>query len=302
MIGSAQVHLSAAIRTEQQAGEHTHVAHLSGTAAALSDFLDDQKHAFLNNRFLCVLKDHPIRRIIPQYFLALERLLGSFEVDRMAQIVKAFQNMHYRLCCPFIRVSWPFRCCRQVVFVAVSNRRKNFIFLEPFCNLRRPHAVHAQCKNLLNNGGSFFIHDPPLLVLRVFLVPIRRDSGEVFAGTSFGLPRCPDFLAGVLGVHFIEYVADGGKLAVPAHTVHTVIDGNKVDAVLWKQHFRIHSDLQIVTPEPAHILNDNALDLARLDVGKHPLESGPVEVGSRISVVLVVVADGCIAVIPAILF
>jgi len=35
--------------------------------------------------------------------------------------------------------------------------------------------------------------------------------------------------------------------------------------------------LQIVTPEPAHILNDNALDLARLDVGKHPLESGPVE-------------------------
>ena len=82
------------------------------------------------------------------------------------------------------------------------------------------------------------------------------------------------------------------KLAVPAHTVHTIIDGNKVDAVLWKQHFRIHPDLQIVTPEPAHILNDNALDLARLDVGKHPLKSGPVEVGSRISVVLVVVADG----------
>ena len=91
-------------------------------------------------------------------------------------------------------------------------------------------------------------------------------------------------------------------IAVPVHTVHTVIDGNKVDAVLWKQHFRIHSDLQIVTPEPAHILNDNALDLARLDVGKHPLESGPVEVGSRISVVLVVVADGGIAVFPAILF
>ena len=42
-------------------------------------------------------------------------------------------------------------------------------------------------------------------------------------------------------------------IAVPVHTVHTVIDGNKVDAVLWKQHFRIHSDLQIVTPEPAHI-------------------------------------------------
>ena len=74
-------------------------------------------------------------------------------------------------------------------------------------------------------------------------------------------------------------------IAVPVHTVHTVIDGNKVDAVLWKQHFRIHSDLQIVTPEPAHILNDNALDLARLDVGKHPLESGPVEVRAAIPIV-----------------
>ena len=62
------------------------------------------------------------------------------------------------------------------------------------------------------------------------------------------------------------------------------------------------ADLKIVTPEPAHILNDNALDLARLDVGKHSLESGPVEVGSRISVAFAVEADGCIAVIPAILF
>ena len=73
-------------------------------------------------------------------------------------------------------------------------------------------------------------------------------------------------------------------IAVPVLTVHTVIDGNKVDAVLWKQHFRIHSDLQIVTPEPAHILNDNALDLARLDVGKHPLESGPVEYQGGITI------------------
>lgn len=26
---------------------------------------------------------------------------------------------------------------------------------------------------------------------------------------------------------------EGGKLATRAHTVHTVIDGNKVDAILW---------------------------------------------------------------------
>ena len=72
MIGPAQIHLSAAICTIQQAGEHSHVAHLGRTAAALPDFLNDQKHAFLNDGFLRVLKDHPFRRVVPQLFLTLE--------------------------------------------------------------------------------------------------------------------------------------------------------------------------------------------------------------------------------------
>ena len=65
VIGPAQIHLSAAICTIQQAGEHSHVAHLGRTTAALPDFLDNQKHAFLNNGFLCILEDHPVCRIIP---------------------------------------------------------------------------------------------------------------------------------------------------------------------------------------------------------------------------------------------
>ena len=56
----------------------------------------------------------------------------------------------------------------------------------------------------------------------------------------------------------------------------------------------------MVTPEPYHFLNYNALDLVYLDVGNHPLKSGTIKISSQISVVLVIVMDGRITVITVI--
>lgn len=56
----------------------------------------------------------------------------------------------------------------------------------------------------------------------------------------------------------------------------------------------------MITPEPYHFLNYNALDLVYLDVGKHHLKSGTIKISSQISVVLVVVMDGPITVITVI--
>lgn len=60
--------------------------------------------------------------------------------------------------------------------------------------------------------------------------------------------------------------------------------------------------MQIVAPEAAHVLYDNALDLALLDVGKHPLEARAVEVRPGIPVVLVVVPERRVAVFFAVAF
>ena len=124
----------------------------------------------------------------------------------------------------------------------------------------------------------------------------------MFAGASFGLPRCTNFLAGVLGVHLIEHVTDSGKLAVPAYTIHAVIHRNKVDAVFREQHFRIHTHLEIIAAKSGHIFDNNPLDLSSLYIGKHPLEAGPVEIRPGVPVVLIIVADSCIAVVAAIFF
>ena len=59
--------------------------------------------------------------------------------------------------------------------------------------------------------------------------------------------------------------------------------------------------MEIVAAQAGHILDDHPLDLARLDVGKHPLKARAVEICPGITVVLVVVPDGGIAVVAAIL-
>lgn len=86
----------------------------------------------------------------------------------------------------------------------------------------------------------------------------------MFPGVSFGPHNSPDFLAGIARVEVVEYVADGGKLAVPAHTVHTVIDGNIPNITLGKEALGIAAYFQIVPPHAGHILDNDSSDLSRL--------------------------------------
>ena len=37
--------------------------------------------------------------------------------------------------------------------------------------------------------------------------------------------------------------------------VHVVIDSDKTHALLREQHFRVKSHLQVITPQPAHVLD-----------------------------------------------
>ena len=71
-VGSAAlIHFTAALCAIQKPGEHTHFTHLGRTATRLANVLNNQKHAFLDDRRLGVLEDHPVRRVIPDFLLAL---------------------------------------------------------------------------------------------------------------------------------------------------------------------------------------------------------------------------------------
>ena len=77
------IHLAAALCTVEQPGEDTHITHLGRTAAGFADILDNNKYAFLDDRGLCVLKDYPIRRIVPELLFALVGLFRCLEVYRV---------------------------------------------------------------------------------------------------------------------------------------------------------------------------------------------------------------------------
>ena len=124
----------------------------------------------------------------------------------------------------------------------------------------------------------------------------------MFTGFSLALPCGADLLGSIAGVHFVENIADSGKLILAPGAVNAVIDGNKVYAKLREKNIRIHTHLQIITPETAHILYNDALDLACLNIGKHTLEARTVEVCAGITVVLVIVPDSGLPVVFAVAF
>lgn len=100
----------------------------------------------------------------------------------------------------------------------------------------------------------------------------------------------------------LEHITDRGKLTFAACAVHAVIDGNEMNAKLRKNNIGIHSHLEIIAPEAAHVLYDDTLDPPSLDVCKHTLEARTVEVRAGVTVVLVIMAVGSDPMILAVAF
>ena len=302
-VGSAAlIHFAAALCAIQKPGEHTHFTHLGRTATRLANVLNNQEHAFFDDRRLGVLEDHPILRIIPDFLLALVGLLCGLEVYCMPQIVYALQNAGNRFICPFVRVCCRLVAGRQTFRMAIGGWVQDLLLFEPFSNLRGAFAGRAQGEYLLYDGCGFFIDDPFLFVLRAFHIPIGRNGRQMLAGLAFALPCSANLFGGIAGIHFVEHIADRGKLTFAACAVHAVIDGNEMNAKLRENNIGIHSHLEIIAPEAAHVLYNDTLDPPSLDVGKHTLEARTVEVCAGITIVLVIMAVGGNPVILAVAF
>lgn len=68
-------------------------------------------------------------------------------------------------------------------------------------------------------------------------------------------------------------------------TVDSVINCDKADTLLREENFCIKSNLQIVTAQPGHILDNDGSDFPGFNLGQHFLETRTLEICSRVSVV-----------------
>jgi len=69
--------------------------------------------------------------------------------------------------------------------------------------------------------------------------------------------------------------------------VYTVGDGDKPDALFPKHNLGIEASLEIITPNPAHILGNHTADLSGLNVRNQAFPVRAVEAAARPAVVCV---------------
>ena len=106
----------------------------------------------------------------------------------------------------------------------------NFPLRKNSGDLRGAIAVHTKLEYFSNHLGGILIHDPAMLILRIFEVAIGRIGTQRLTGFTLCLEHCSDLLAGVFGIPFVDDIEEGSKIAVLlVGTVHTVIDSDETD-------------------------------------------------------------------------
>ena len=140
------------------------------------------------------------------------------------------------------------------------------------CDLITAVALNAELEDPPHHGSRFFVNDPVVFIVRVFLITINGMGGSVFTGVSLDLiggRYLPGLIPEVPLVHDIQ---ERGELtAVLILAVHAIGNGNKMNPMLPEEYLGIKAGLQIVTSCTAHILYDHTADLTGFNVSNHAL-------------------------------
>ena len=267
--GAVVIHLLAAVGAVQKAGQRICLSDGVDAFGCLAELLRKLPCLPVHDRLVGILKDQPILLGIHHGVFILVGLLVGTEIDRMPHILRLGEDLSHNIAAPVIGIGkFLFAFPNALaLFTKVHGGRLHLILKENTGNIVGTFTLNSQPKNAPHHGGSFLVDQPMVFVLRVFLVTVNGTVGGGLAGLSLDADGGFLLAAQVAQIPLVHDVEEGGKLiAVLVIAVHAVCDGDKVDAVLPEEHLRVKAGLQIVTPCPAHILDDHMGNLARLNV------------------------------------
>ena len=289
------IHLLAAVGAVQKAGQRIRFTQRVDALGRLAELLGKLPCFSVHNGLVGIFKDQPILLGIHYGVFIFIGLLVGAKIHRMPHILRLGEDLSHDIAAPVIGIgkflfAFP---DTLALLTEVHSRRFHLILKENTGNIVGSFALDGQSENAPHHGGSFLVDQPMVFVLRVFLVTVNGTVGGGLAG--FSLDTDGGFLlaAQVTQIPLVHDVEEGGKfIAVLIVAVHAVGDGNKVDTVLPEEYLRVKSGLQIVTPRPAHILDDHMGNLARLNICDELLPCRALEIAAAPTVVRIVSAVG----------
>ncbi len=281
----------AALAALDDTGKEAECAVLLRTLAGAELLLHRLKVLRGDDGFVHPLHDDPFLRLFladrPQ-LEAVVRLLGgdSARVDRVDEDV--LDDCEIPDEPPVLRVGlFPFcEVAAETPLAVPPCGAGDLLFLQPPADVIRAMSGKGVVKDALHNGGSLFINEEVVPVLRVFAV---AEGGNTAGELPFGgleVIGCVDFLGNVAGIHLVQDSFEGRDLVVFPERVYIVVHGDIPHAMPGEVFLDQPAGFQIVPRETAEVFRDDQIDHAFLNGFQHPLEVRPVEVQPRVAIIL----------------
>ena len=198
------VHNAAAVSAKHNSREQPHFIIAVGPLTLLAKFLHPLPGFQVDDRLMCVLKNHLLVLWIEDAHLDLVGNFLCLEVDGMAQVLPPFQNMAYSVCRPFTRVVRIVAPGTASAPVLHRPWRGNVLLGQHPGDLRGAVSGKAQTVNLLDYGRCFLINDE--CTIFAFEVAVHRLAGDRLSTHALGTENRLDLFARVLHHPFVEQI------------------------------------------------------------------------------------------------
>jgi hypothetical protein len=220
--------------------------------------------------------------------------LVEFEIrpDRLVQngMAQIFLSIKY---CPdgghapqIRRMELRLAAVLRVTFFRIGGGYQDLIRSQNIGYLSGTFPLVGKLEDTLYHLGSFGVNNKCLLIAGEPSIAIGNTARTPLTVLHTSVENGLDLVAGVLGVKLVHDVQKWGKVVIGGiRAVNAVVDSNEAHILFREQNFRIETDLQIVPPEAAHILDNDSPDVPGLDLSNQRLKAWAIEIHTRIAVV-----------------
>ena len=246
------IHFGSTVSTKHKAGQGIGDAGGICPAHRPLHLLGELPGFRVNNGLVGVLKDQPVGRII-FYPLIPIGLFGGTEIDGVPHILRLGQHGADRKTVPVIGsagVHGVFPAAPAVAGQIIGGALHLFL-CEYLGDLMGAVPLHRKPEDPPHHSGGFLVHQPVVLILRVFFVAIDGVVGGGLACLPLNTVCCRNLFGLVTQIPFVHDIEKGSKLAAVLFLAVNVIgDSYKMNPILPEHYLGVKAGLQVISADP----------------------------------------------------